>query len=62
MILFSSDGPPRQAPLGALPCPEFNVVPPMGFRRVDALLWPYFFLVQVELVCLCASLYPWDQQ
>ena len=62
MILFSSAGPPRQAPLGALSCPEFHVHPSMGFWRVASLLWPSFLLVQVALVWLCASLYPWDQQ
>ena len=62
IILLSSAGPPRQAPLGALPYPEFHVLPPMGFRRVASILWPSFLLVQVALVWLCASLYPWDQQ
>ena len=62
MILFSSAGPHRQAPLGAFTCPEFHVLPPMGFRRVASLFWPSFLLVQVALLWLCASLYPWDQQ
>ena len=62
MILFSSAVPPRQAPVGALPCPEFHVLPPMGFRRVASLLWTFLLLVQVALVRMCASLYPWDQQ
>ena len=62
MILFSSAGPHCQAPLGAFPFPEFHVLPPMGFRRVASLLWPSFLLVQVALVWLCASFYPWDQE
>ena len=62
IILFSSAGPRRQSTLGALPYPEFHVLPPMGFRRVSSLLWPSFLLVQVALVWLGASLYPWDHQ
>ena len=62
MILFSSAGPHRQAPLGAFPCPEFHMLPPMGFQRVASLLWPSFWLVHVALVWLCASLYLCDQQ
>ena len=45
IILFSSAGPPRQAPLGAFPYPEFHVLPPMEFRPVASLLWPSFLLV-----------------
>ena len=44
MILFSSSGPHRQAPLGAFPCPDFHVLYPMGFRRVVSLLWPPIFV------------------
>ena len=62
MKLFSSAGPHRQAPLGAFPWPEFQVLPPMGFRRVASILWPYFWLVHVLMVWLCASLYPCEQQ
>ena len=62
MILFSSAGPHRQAPLGAFPYPEFHVLPHMGFLIVASLLWPSFLLVQVALVWLCVSLYPWDQK
>ena len=62
IILFSSSGPPRQAPLGAFTYPEFHMIPPMGSWRVASLFWSSFLLVQVELVWLCASLYPWDQQ
>ena len=62
MKLFSSAGPHRQAPLGAFPWLAFQLLPPMGFRRVASILWPSFWLVHVALVWMCASLYPCDQQ
>ena len=62
MKLFPSAGPHRQAPLGAFPWPAFQVLPPMEFRRVASIWWPSLWLVHVLLVCLCASLYPCDQQ
>ena len=60
--LFSSAGPHRQAPLGTFPWPAFQVLSPMGFRRVASILWPSFWFLHVVLVWLCASLYPCDQQ